>query len=151
MDDRRPPGMSARLFALTFLLALCSALGARAQSPQSTSMPIDFEQFPGPSVFTGVQAPLTIGEATFSGGQVLSAATFLPADPTNVYGTAYFCPGCLPTITIDFSKPVSNFRMLVLNGQTFTVRPSASSTRPRRRPRAWMRSPRRAPARSASL
>ena len=82
---------------------------------------IDFEQFSGPSVFTGVQPPLTIGVATFSGGQILRGTTFLPADRNSVYGTAFFCPGCQPAITINFSQPVSNFSMLVLNGQTFTV------------------------------
>ncbi len=94
-------------------------------SPQaSTTEPtqtIDFEQFSGPSVFTGIQPPLTAGIATFSGGQILSATSFLPANPTKVYGTAVFCPGCLPTITIDFSQPVSNFSVFVANGQTFTV------------------------------
>lgn len=106
-----------------FVLVLCGAVPASGQTPQPSPSPtvIDFEQFDGPSVFTSIQPPLQVGSATFSGGQVLSAASFLPADPTKVYGTAVFCAGCSPTITIDFSTPVSNFSMLVLNGQTFTV------------------------------
>lgn len=82
---------------------------------------VDFEQFSGPSVFTGVQPPLTVDLATFSGGQILSRATNLPANQTTVYGTAIFCSGCLPTITIDFSEAVSEFSVFVMNGQTFTV------------------------------
>lgn len=83
---------------------------------------IDFEQFTGsPSVFTGIQPPLTVGIATISGGQTLSAALNLPADRSIVYGTAYFCSGCLPTITISFSQTVQNFSVFVFNGQTFTV------------------------------
>lgn len=69
-----------------------------------------------------------MGEATFSGGQILNAATFLPADRSVVYGTASnggslgtTCPGCLPTITINFSATVSDFSVLVINGNTVTV------------------------------
>lgn len=49
-------------------------------------------------------------------------------DPENVgidYVTTSACNGCLPTITIDFNQPVSNFSVLLLNGNyslaTFTV------------------------------
>src|SRR5947209_6011107 len=84
-----------------------------SQTPQVV---IDFEQFAGSSVFSGIQPPLTAGGATISGGQILRNTTFLPADQTTVYGTAIFSPdlglfclGCLPTITIDFVQKVSNF------------------------------------------
>jgi hypothetical protein len=82
---------------------------------------IDFETFTGPSVFSGVQPPLTIGIATISGGQIIRGATFLPADQSVVYGTAFFCPGCLPTVKIDFSQKVQGLSLFVYNGQTFTV------------------------------
>ena len=82
---------------------------------------IDFEQFTGSSLFSAIQPPLTVGIATISGGQLLSAATNLPADRSVVYGTAAFCSGCLPSITIAFSQKVSNFSVFVYNGQTFTV------------------------------
>jgi hypothetical protein len=108
--------MHSKLWILSIVVMLC---GFTSSFGQTTN--INFEQFSGPSVFTGVQPPLTVGTATFSGGQVLSATTFLPADPTVVYGTSSFCPGCLPTLTIDFSKPVSNFSIFVANGQTFIV------------------------------
>lgn len=83
---------------------------------------IDFEQFTtAPSVFSGVQPPLTVGIATISGGQTLSAATNLPADRSVIYGTASFCPGCASTITVAFSQPVSNFSVFLYNGLTFSV------------------------------
>lgn len=82
---------------------------------------VDFEKFSGPSVFTGVQPPLNSEGATFSGGQILKGTTFLPRNASVVYGTAYFCAGCAPTITVDLSAPVNGVRMLLMNGQTFNV------------------------------
>jgi hypothetical protein len=87
-----------------------------------TTAVIDFEQFTDvPSTFTSAQPPLTVGIATFSGGQLLNLATNLPVNPTVVYGTASFCSGCAPTITIDFTQGVSDFSMFLMNGQPFTV------------------------------
>jgi hypothetical protein len=90
-------------------------------SPKLGDCFIDFEEFQGSSFFTGVQPPLTVESATVSGGQVLTNTAFLPVDHTTVYGTAFFCPGCSPTITIDFQAPVDGFSLLLMNGQTFTV------------------------------
>jgi hypothetical protein len=90
-------------------------------SPELGDCFIDFEEFQGPSVFAGAQPPLTGEGATVSGGQILTNTTFLPVDHTTVYGTAYFCPGCSPIITIDFQAPVDGFSLLLMNGQTFTV------------------------------
>ncbi len=108
----------------SLILAWLSILFLGSNSPVLAQTPtvIDFEQFTGPSVFTGVQPPLTVGVATFSGGQLLTNTSLLPADQTTVYGTAFFCSGCLPTITIDFAQPVSAFSVFLLNGQTFTVK-----------------------------
>src|SRR5215204_28017 len=100
----------------TTLMTLCLNTHASAQTTQ-----IDFEQFSGGPFFTQVEPPLTVGVATFSGGQILSATSNLVANQSKVYGTAIFCSGCLPTITIDFSKEVSNFSVVLYNGQTFTV------------------------------
>lgn len=82
---------------------------------------IDFEEFTGGSVFTNVDPPLTTENATLSGGQILSNTTFLPANQTTVYGTAFFCNGCLPTIKVDFTDPVKDLKLVLMNGQTFTV------------------------------
>ncbi len=102
-------------------LILLLATGANAAALAQSQNLIDFEEFSGPSFFTGIQPPLTVGLATFSGGQILDAATFLPVNPTIVYGTAFFCPGCLPTLTIEFAEPVSDLSIFLMNGQTFIV------------------------------
>jgi hypothetical protein len=118
-----PPNSNARnWFFRSLLLFICYHPFIAAESQTS----VDFEQFTdAPSVFTGITPPVTVAKATFSGGQVLNAATFLPANPSTVYGTAHFCSGCLPVITIDFSEPVSNVNLLLLNGltttQTYTI------------------------------
>ncbi|MGH6801629.1 MAG: hypothetical protein ACRECZ_09500 [Methylocella sp.] len=54
--------------------------------------------------------------ATISGGSLLS--NFRTADQSVVYGTASnpFCIGCLPRITIQFAKKVSNFSVFLING-----------------------------------
>lgn len=84
---------------------------------------VDFEQFTGRSpTFSVADAALTVGAATFSGGQIIGASTSnLPANTTVVYGTASFCRGCARTITIDFSTAVSNFSVFLMNGWTTTV------------------------------
>jgi hypothetical protein len=84
---------------------------------------INFEQFgPRDAVFGAVEPPLTVGIATFTGGQLLGGfTTALPINPTVVYGTASFCDGCARTITIDFSQPVSNFSVFLMNGNNITV------------------------------
>ena len=107
------------LIALTALVTLLLLLS----QPLFAQTTIDFEGFNGPPVFTGIEPPLSVGIATFSGGQRLTATVNLPANQTTVYGTAYspLCNGCLDTITIDFSQAVSNLSLKVINGQTFTV------------------------------
>jgi hypothetical protein len=84
---------------------------------------IDFEEFTGRSSgFSTADPPLTIGVATISGGQIIGASTSnLPANTTIIYGTASFCDRCSPTITMNFSQPVSNFSLLLMNGATVTV------------------------------
>jgi hypothetical protein len=69
-----------------------------------------------PSLFSAADPPLRIGRATFSGGQVLNAATFLLAIQSAVCGTAHFCSGCATTLVIDFEGRVSDCSMLLLNG-----------------------------------
>jgi hypothetical protein len=90
------------------------AAGAQAQAPTI----VDFEQFSGPSVFssTDPHPPLTVGIATFSGGQILRETSALPADQSSVYGTAPDCRDCQSTLTITFARPVKDFSTLVLNG-----------------------------------
>jgi hypothetical protein len=84
---------------------------------------VDFEQFSGPSVFssTDPHPPLTVGIATFSGGQILRETSALPGDQSSVYGTAPDCRDCQSTLTITFARPVKDFSALVLNGLTEVV------------------------------
>lgn len=98
-------------------LALTVAVGGAAAATTT----IDFESLSGPSLFCApATPPVTIGVATFSGGVIMTAVAALPADETTVYGTS-LCPGYEPAITIAFSRPVSNFSVLVLNGDIATV------------------------------
>ncbi len=107
----------AVLALVTGSLALMVGVGGATAATTT----IDFESLSGPSLFCAPAAPpLTIGVATFSGGVIMTAVTNLPADQTTVYGT-FNCPGYAPAITITFSTPVSNFSVLVLNGETSTV------------------------------
>lgn len=111
------------LFRTLMLSALGVFLGTACHA-QQTNPPvqtIDFEDFSGPSVFDTADPPLKVLSAKFSGGELLTNATFLPADPTSAYGTAFFCAGCLPTITIDFSQKISNFSVFLMNGEVFNV------------------------------
>ena len=100
-------------FVVLFLIPLSSAL--------CQSQTINFAEYSGPSIFSAVDPPLQVGPATLSGGQILTDATNAPADEGTIYGTANFCSGCLPTITVDFSVPVSQLSMFLINGETFTV------------------------------
>jgi hypothetical protein len=108
--------LAARLRATALTLAVISA-----PLVAQTKTTIDFNELSGPSAFTGVQPSLNEGIATFSGGQVLSNATNLPVDRGSVYGTSSFCQGCLSSISIVFSQTVSNFSVVVINGNTVTV------------------------------
>ena len=114
---------ASRTAVLTLLASLALLLGVGSGAAASTTT-IDFETITGPSLFCPpARSPLTIGIATFTGGTVLTATANLPADQTSVYGTANVCSstGYSNTLGITFSRPVSNFSALVLNGNTVTV------------------------------
>jgi hypothetical protein len=73
---------------------------------------------------TAADPALTIGPATFTGGQLLQSELGLPADQTGVYATAVFGIGEINPLTIDFSIPVNGFSVVVANGgaaQNYTV------------------------------
>ena len=76
---------------------------------------------------TGIpDSPLTIGIATFTGGELRSGLINLPADETGVYvSEGLFGSGETNPLVITFATPVSDFSMLVANGdaqnQTYTV------------------------------
>jgi len=105
-------------FALAMSLGLVLPSPARAAGPTI----VDFESFTGPDSFGTVDPPLHVKGATFTGGEVLTAVSNLPANRSTVYGTASFCSGCLPAIGIHFNDPVTRLRMQVMNGETSRVR-----------------------------
>ena len=107
----RAAGLSLALLAFWFRP---SAVSAQVQT-------IDFEDLAGPPLFASVDPPLHKLSATLSGGELLRNATFSPADQSTIYGTASFCEGCQPTITIDFSQRVANLSLFIGNGLPFDV------------------------------
>jgi hypothetical protein len=103
------------------LLSLSAARPARAAT-------IDFEaEAAGKGGnFTGISdSPLTIGLATFTGGELLNAEAGLDADQTGVYATdAFFGPGDANPLVITFASPVQGVSVSVLNGddtRSYTV------------------------------
>jgi hypothetical protein len=109
-----------RLLLIGLVIGLLAVLGA---SPARATV-IDFETQPaGPSLFSlvvGAPQTVNIGAATFTGGGILTQTTNLPADQTNVYGTADFAPGpMLNPLTITFSSNIKNLFLDVFNGEPF--------------------------------
>jgi len=99
-----------------------------ASSPVSATV-IDFETQAanrGGSL-TGIpDSPLSIGIATFTGGELRNALINLPADETGIYvSEGLFGSGETNPLVITFAMPVSGFSVLVANGdsqnQTYTV------------------------------
>ena len=113
---RIPDYLVRRLLSWTAgLIAIVAGLpGGPVQAAEEF---VNFEEFSGPPTLSSVAAPLTVGDVTFSGGQL---ATNVPAlrkvNRSTVYGTANYCSGCQPTITIEFSEPVSNISFRLMNG-----------------------------------
>ena len=85
-----------------------------------TASTIDFEaQAVGRGgSLTGIpDSPLTIGTATFTGGELLNAEVGLNADQTGIYASqGLFGSGETNPLTITFAAPVSDLSVLVLNG-----------------------------------
>jgi hypothetical protein len=76
---------------------------------------------------TGIpDSPLTIGTATFTGGELRDGLINFAADETGVYASeGLFGSGETNPLVIAFAAPVDNFSVLVANGdlpnQTYTV------------------------------
>ncbi|HEY1217042.1 MAG TPA: PEP-CTERM sorting domain-containing protein [Bryobacteraceae bacterium] len=103
------------------LLALAAAVPACATV-------IDFEAEAGNrgGNLTGIpDSPLTIGGATFTGGELLTGEVGLNADQTGVYATeGLFGSGETNPLVITFATPVQDFSLFVLNGddaRSYTV------------------------------
>jgi hypothetical protein len=62
-------------------------------------------------------SPLTIGVATFTGGELLSDEVGLNADGTGVYASeGLFGSGETNPLVVTFAAPVQDFSVLILNG-----------------------------------
>jgi hypothetical protein len=115
--------MKSLIASATFGLLLTLAL-----APASATV-IDFEAQAANrgSNLTGIpDSPLTIGIATFTGGELRDGLINLPADETGVYASeGLFGSGETNPLIITFATPVSGFSVLVANGdaqnQTYTV------------------------------
>jgi hypothetical protein len=82
---------------------------------------------------TGIpDSPLTIGLATFSGGELRSAEIGLASDQSGLYATqGVFGSGETNPLTIQFAVPISGFAVFVANGDntaTYTVSDDAGDS-----------------------
>jgi hypothetical protein len=78
---------------------------------------------------TTIDSPLTLGIATFTGGELLLAES-AQADQTGVYATNSLLTGYLDPLTIAFSQAISGFSVLLTNNLagTFTVSDNKGGT-----------------------
>jgi hypothetical protein len=108
-------------FVVLVALAVGSICAAPVSASAQSETTIDFEQFTGPTAFSTVDAPFTVGIATFSGGQLLRTTANLPANQSTVYGTSNHCAGCAETLTVVFAQPVRDFSIEIFNGEITSV------------------------------
>src|ERR1044071_7854639 len=94
---------------LSVLLAVGAVLALATASATAAATTIDFESLTGPiGCCPAPASPLVIGNATFSGGGIMTHVIGLPSNTSTVYGTSA-CPGLPPALTIWFPKPVNDF------------------------------------------
>ncbi|MBV8832652.1 MAG: hypothetical protein JO108_25910, partial [Acidobacteriaceae bacterium] len=100
-----------------FYLALVLAVGA--VDAAATTIDFDAQAASRGGNLTGIpDAPLTIGIATFTGGELLNAEIGLNADQTGVYATeGLFGSGETNPLVITFASPVEDFSIFVANGE----------------------------------
>ncbi|MBV8808788.1 MAG: PEP-CTERM sorting domain-containing protein [Acidobacteriaceae bacterium] len=109
---------SGALLLLTF--------AAFAVPTRATIINFDAESGMRGSNLTGIpDSPLTIGIATFTGGELLNAEVGLNADQTGVYASeGLFGSGETNPLVINFTSPVAGFSVFVINGddtRSYTV------------------------------
>jgi hypothetical protein len=103
-------------------------LWACATALPATATAIDFEAQAANTGgnLTGIpDSPLTVGIATFTGGELRDGEIGLNADQTGVYASeGLFGSGETDPLVITFASPVSDFSVFVANGddmQSYTV------------------------------
>jgi hypothetical protein len=107
---------------LCFLLALAVA----AAPATATVINLDAQAAGSGRNLTGIpDSPLTVGMATFTGGELREGEVGLNADQTGVYATqGLFGSGETNPLTITFASPVNDFSLFVANGddvRSYTV------------------------------
>ena len=110
------------------VLFLAAVLLAASQSAHALLINFDDQGLTGPSVFSTAGPEdvldITVGtvNAHFEGGVILENTTNLPANPTALYGTAFFGDSTLNNpLTITFDTPIINFFLDVYNGLTTDI------------------------------
>lgn len=103
------------------LLALAVLVPASA-----TTINFDAQAIGHGANFTGIpNSPLTIGIATFTGGELLNGEAGLNADQTGVYASqGLIGSGETNPLVITFASPVNSFSVFVVNGddvRSYTV------------------------------
>lgn len=106
------PFPTTRLACLSVLFAVAWC----GSTARGTTIDFEAQGAGAPSVFTGMtDSPLTIGIATFTGGQLLNNETN-SVDLTAVYATSNLVGGgYTDPLVIAFNQPVSGFSILVTN------------------------------------
>src|SRR6266853_1701678 len=108
------------------LYILAAALVCLISGVNASADIINLEDQPaGPCCFASAPAETlnyltSSGPLKINGGTILTNTANLPADQTNVYGTAFFGNSLSNTITMTFTSPINNFFFDLLNGQTYT-------------------------------
>lgn len=109
-------------------LAVVATFGLAGTAAAAT-INFDDQGLVGPSLFNqAVPSPQTIpittsdGVVTFTGGVILTNTAGLISNTSSVYGTADFGTGLSNPMTIQFTNPVNNFLVDVLNGLDTTIR-----------------------------
>jgi hypothetical protein len=109
---------------LVVTTGVISAISLIYQVDRANAVVINFDDqgLTGSSFFSSSPQtiPITIGgvTVTFSGGKILTNTSNLPANQTSIYGTASFVNGLTNPIVVNFSQPINNFFLDVLNGNT---------------------------------
>jgi hypothetical protein len=113
---------------LTLILVILAAAPAFA-----TTVDFEAQAANAGGFLTGIpDSPLTIGLATFTGGELRSAEVGLPANRSGVYATqGVFGSGEMNPLTIQFAAPISGFAVSIANGDntaTYTVSDDAGDS-----------------------
>lgn len=118
---------------MRYVLILSCLLANIAMPAHATVIDFEAQAAGTGGLLTGVpDSPLTVGNVTFTGGELRNAEVGLAADQTGVYASqGLFGSGETNPLTITFSVPVSAFSLFVVNGddaRSYTVADNAGDS-----------------------